>query len=90
MDLLVLALVVWVAAASGAAVGAGGAVWVAWQQIPKGVVPDEVGVELPGGKHYHHFDRTADVRRKQVPGYYCECGARAPEKKQPKVWQING
>lgn len=40
----------------------------------------------PIGKHYHAFDRTA--RPPQKAGYYCECGQRAPESKQPAPWRL--
>lgn len=76
------------AAAFGAAASVTITFIVMLRQIPAGVIPDAIGVELPEGKHYHSFDRSAKPQLKQAPGWYCACGQRAPESKQPKGWKL--
>ena len=72
-----------ITAALGSAAGVGVAVWFA-RSRPVQVTARQVEFN-PEGKHYHNFDRTLPGK---PPGYYCVCGERMPESKQPKAWRV--
>lgn len=80
LTLLVTALVAFTASGLGVLATA----WFLRNRAPSVRLDPVVNAE---GKHYHHFDRTAQPPQK--PGYYCECGWRAPERLQPKQWRVN-
>ncbi len=83
MDLLLLLVIP--ASALASAAGAYFAVMQATARLKRQPLEVEEPVIAfdPEGKHRHNFDRTIAARK----GYFCACGERMPDIRQPRPWR---